>query len=73
MPLSGTLSVTNMSFNAIRENKMANRAKDKKYLYTTSAEPMIQIQNNFTEMFLIMPSTKILLHRTKCPPVLKVE
>ena len=33
------------------------RAQDKKYFKTS--EPMVQIQNNFTEMFLTIPSTKI--------------
>ena len=41
---------------------MAARAVDKKsktYLQTASpTEPLVKIQNNFTEMFLIMPSTK---------------
>ena len=35
-------------------------------------EPLNQIQNNFTEMFIIMPSTKIaqmvMLHQTKWLP-----
>ena len=31
-----------------------------KYIKTTSPpEPLVQIQNNFTELFLMMPSTKI--------------
>ena len=33
-------------------------------------EPLIQIQNNFTEIFLMMPSTKI---DQRWPPVLKIE
>ena len=41
------------------QNNMAARALDKKYLKTTSPEPVVQIQGNFTEMFLIMPSAKI--------------
>ena len=41
-------------------NKRATRALDKKYLETASPpEPLVQIQNNFTELFLMMPSTKI--------------
>ena len=36
-------------------NKMATKALDKNYLKTTpSAEPLVQIQNNFTAMFQIM-------------------
>ena len=36
---------------------MATRAPDKKYLYKTSPpEPLVQIQNNFSELFLITPS-----------------
>ena len=38
----------------------------------TSPEPMVQIHNNFTEMFLMIPSTKIAqrvgLHQTKVQP-----
>ena len=41
------------------QKKMAARAVDKKYLKTTSPETLVQIQNNFREMILIMPSTKI--------------
>ena len=38
---------------------MAARTLDKKHFETTSPpEPLGQIQNNFTEMFLIMPSAK---------------
>ena len=41
--------------------KGAARALDKKYLQTTfSPEPLVQIQNNFTEMFLMLPSTKLI-------------
>ena len=41
-------------------NKRAVRAQDKKYLETTSpTEPLVQIQNNFIEVCLMMPSTKI--------------
>ena len=38
-------------------NKSATRAIDKIYLKTTPSEPLVQIQNNFTEMFLALPST----------------
>ena len=38
--------------------KRAVRVVDKKYLQTTSPEPLVQIQNNFTDFFLIMPSPK---------------
>ena len=39
---------------------MATRALDTKYLSTTfSPDPLVQIQNNFTEMFVIMPSSII--------------
>ena len=49
--------------------KRAARAPNKKYIKTTSpSESLVQIQNNFTELFLMMPSTKIaqivLLHQT---------
>ena len=48
-----------------RLNKRAVRALDKKYLYTTSApKPLVQIQNNFTELFPMMPLTKKMLHET---------
>ena len=44
---------------------------------TSPPEPLIQIQNNFTEMFLMMPSTKIdenvYLSWTTWPPELKIE
>ena len=37
-----------------------SRAKDKKCLKMTSPpEQLVQIQNNFKEMFLMIPSTKI--------------
>ena len=40
--------------------KRATRALDKKYLYTAFLpESLVQIQNNFTELFLMMRSTKI--------------
>ena len=41
---------------------MAARSQGEKYLSKTSAESLVQIQNNFTEMFLIMPSAKIAHH-----------
>ena len=42
------------------QNKMAVRALDKKYLKTTSPpETLVQIQNSFTEIFLIMLSVQI--------------
>ena len=46
-----------------------------KYLQTPSPpKSLVQIQNNFTEMFLIMPSTKMVtLPWTKLPPELKIE
>ena len=41
-------------------NKRIARALDKKYILTTSPpEPLVHIQNNFTEFFLMMPSTKL--------------
>ena len=40
-------------------NKIATNALDKKYLKTTSPEPLVQIQNKFTQMFLKRPSDKI--------------
>ena len=48
---------------------MAARAVDKKYLKTTSPpQPLVQIQNNFKEIVLLMPFVRIakmvLLHRT---------
>ena len=38
---------------------MVTRAVDKNYLQMTSPELLVQIQNNFTELFLIMSSSKI--------------
>ena len=35
------------------------RALDKKYLQIKPPEPLVQNQNNFTEMVLILPSIKI--------------
>ena len=40
-------------------NKTAARALDKNYFKTTSADALVQIQNNFKEMFLIMSYAKI--------------
>ena len=58
-------------------NRRAARAPDKKYLKMTSPEPLVQIQNNFTELFLIMPFTKIaqmvLLCLTKRLPEIKIR
>ena len=42
----------------------------------SSPEPLIQIQNNFTEMFLVIPCTKIaytIQLDCKEPPKLKIE
>ena len=39
--------------------KGAARALDKKYLQMKSPEPLVRNQNNFTEMVLMLPSTKI--------------
>ena len=59
-------------------NKWATRVLDKKCLYMTSPlEPLVQIQTYFTEIFLIMPSTKIeqmvLLHKTRGPLELDIR
>ena len=44
----------------LHQKKMAAWAVDKKYLKRTySTEPVVQIDYNFTEMFLIIPSGKI--------------
>ena len=55
-------------------NKGAARALDKKCLLMASPEPLAQIQNDFTELFLIMDSTKfaemVPLHWTKGLPEL---
>ena len=40
-------------------NKRAVRALEKKYHETTYPEPLVQIQNNLTEKFLMIPFTKI--------------
>ena len=41
-------------------DKRIARALDKKCILTTSPpEPLVYIQNNFTEFFLMMPSTKL--------------
>ena len=40
------------------QEKVTARAVDRKYFEATSShEPLVQLQNNFTEMFLIMHST----------------
>ena len=56
-------------------NKWAARALDKKYFFKKkSPEQLVRIQNNFTEMFLIMPFAIIAqmdpLHKTRWPPEL---
>ena len=52
----------------------AARALDKKCRQTTSTEPLVQIQNYFTELFLTKPLLKtaqmVLLRWTKGPPEL---
>ena len=54
--------------------KKATRALEKKYLKTISPEPLVQIQNNLLELFLMIPSTRIAqmvpLCRTKGLPEL---
>ena len=40
-------------------NKKAARTTDKIFLTTSPPEPLVQIQNIFTEMFLMMPFYKI--------------
>ena len=41
-------------------NKKATRAIGKKYLWMTlPPDPLVQMQNNLTEMFLMMSFTKI--------------
>ena len=41
-------------------DKRIAKAAEKKYILTTSPpEPLVHIQNNFTEFFLMMPSTKL--------------
>ena len=41
-------------------DKRIARALDKKDILTTSSpEPLVHIQNNFTEFFLVMPSIKV--------------
>ena len=58
-------------------NKWAARALDKKYLLTISTEPFVEIQNNLTEVLLMIPSTKfaqMVPHRqTKGPPGLLIR
>ena len=39
--------------------KRVERAQDKKYLQMKSPKPLVQNQNNFTEMVLMSPSTSI--------------
>ena len=57
---------------------MANRAKNRKtFKQHLPFSPMIGFQNNFTEMFLLYPLTKIAkmvpFDLTKWPPELKIE
>ena len=43
-------------------DKRIARALEKKYILTTSPpdhEPLVHIENNFTEFFVMMPSTKL--------------
>ena len=40
-------------------DKRIARALDKKYILTTSPEPLVHIQKNFTEFFYMMRSTKL--------------
>ena len=50
----------NCTNGSAQPNKGATRALDKKCrLMTFPPEPLVQIQNNFTELFLILASTKI--------------
>ena len=57
--------------------KGVGRAIEKKYLQMKSPESLVQNQNNFTEMVLMWPSTKIdqkiKLGRTTWLPELKIE
>ena len=40
-------------------NSGAARAPEKIFFKMISPEPLVQIQNNFTELFLLIPSTKL--------------
>ena len=40
-------------------NTGAARPLDKMFLTTSAPKPLVQIQNNFTELFLMIPFTKI--------------
>ena len=40
-------------------SKKEVRALDMKFCLTTSPEPLVKINNYFTEMFLMIPSTRI--------------
>ena len=57
--------------------KRVGIALDKKYLQMKNPEPLVQNQNNFTEMILMLPSTlidqKFQLGRTTRLPELKIE
>ena len=50
---------TNMHKWFCSAEKGVGRALYKKYLQMKSPEPLVQNQKNFTEMVLILPSTKI--------------
>ena len=59
-------------------NKKTARTPDKKYLQTAfPPEPFVHIQNNFTGLFLMMPSSKIAqmvpVHWTKGLPEVKIR
>ena len=57
--------------------KGVHRALNKKYFQIKFPEPLVQNQNNFAEMVLILPTTKIdqkgQLGRTTWLPELKIE
>ena len=42
-----------------RKTKGGGRALDKKYLQMKYPEPLVQNQNNFAEIVLMLPSTEI--------------
>ena len=50
---------TNIAQMVMLCQKGVGRAIDKKYIQMKSPEPLVQNQNNFTEIFLMLPSTKI--------------
>ena len=61
----------------LRRKKWLPELKKEKHLNDISSYANGQIQNNFTEIFLGWPSTKIakmvLLRWTKWPPKIKIE